>query len=377
MPLTTGGVLLATAFINSVGINTHLHGEKFGYENRDTVATAIQYLGVKNVRDSAQSQRDVQIWTAFAQTAGVKFDDYMPEGSPDDMRQALTLVPQLAAAGVLNFVEGANEEDAPYAIKAGNSLALAATFQQQVYQTGHSLGLPVINMSFGQGWTAANNWHGNYDKVGDLSHFADFANAHTYPKSVVGEPRKSVARLNDNAKLAASSKPVIVTELGWKSTPETEQSIAVALINGLMDAVHEGAEKTYIYALFDDQSGHFGIMNSDGSPKPAGTALHTLMALLSDPLSRSTEIRNISYKLDGASADDRSLAFQKSDGTYWIAIWNDTGAQHSVTLKLAAPARELDVFDPFSGTDPVQSRLPVGAATIALADHLLLVRVSH
>ena len=41
------------------------------------------------------------------------------------------------------------------------------------------MGLPVINMSFGSGWTAANNWHGDYDKVGNLSPFADYANAHT------------------------------------------------------------------------------------------------------------------------------------------------------------------------------------------------------
>src|SRR5262249_3687140 len=45
----------------------------------------------------------------------------------------------------------------------------------------HSLGLPVINMSFGAGWTAANNWAGDYDKVGNLAAYADFTRARGDP----------------------------------------------------------------------------------------------------------------------------------------------------------------------------------------------------
>ena len=36
-------------------------------------------------------------------------------------------------------------------------------------------------MSFGSGWTAANNWQGDYGEVGNLSAYANYANAHTYP----------------------------------------------------------------------------------------------------------------------------------------------------------------------------------------------------
>ena len=90
------------------------------------------------------------------------------------MTTDLGFVTQLAQEGMLNFLEGGNEEDDAYPASLGNTLAITAQFQQQVYATGHALGLPVINMSFGSGWTAANNWQGDYDKVGDLSAYADY-----------------------------------------------------------------------------------------------------------------------------------------------------------------------------------------------------------
>ena len=112
-----------------------------------------------------------------------------------------------------------------------------AQFQQQVYATGHSLGLPVINMSAGAGWTAANNWQGDYGAVGDLSAYADFANAHTYPNAGQGTDW-SMQRLNGLAHLAAASRPVITTEIGW----DENQGFAQAdVARFALDAVLDGA----------------------------------------------------------------------------------------------------------------------------------------
>src|SRR4051794_26975257 len=149
-----------TAFIGTLGVNTHLDFFAYGYQNLSTVESAIRYLGLSNLRDSAQDPNDVTLWQKVAQATGAKFDDYIGETSPAGMSVDLSYVTQLANLGLLNYLEGGNEEDDDYPASLGNTLAITAKFQQQVYTLGHQLGLPVINMSFGSGWTWENNWAG-------------------------------------------------------------------------------------------------------------------------------------------------------------------------------------------------------------------------
>jgi len=375
MPSPTG-VILASAFVGSLGINTHISFQKYGYENLDTVAKSLTYLGIANVRDSLMRQEVIPMWQQVASTANVKFDDFMPEGSPQDMQNALDLVPRLAAAGLLNYVEGGNEEDDAYPKSLGNTIAHTAEFQQQVYSVAHALGLPVINMSFGSGWTAANKWRGNYDKVGDLSNYADFANAHTYPAKATGQPHKTILMLNANANLAAISKPVIMTELGWKISDPGDTSVAKHLLYGLLDGALEGNVKTYIYALYDDQSGRFGVMNTDGTPRPAGAAIHNLTTLLADngghASRRSTDF---SYRLGDATGGERTLLMEKSNGTYWLAVWDETGGDHAITLNLAFAAKSIGVFDPLMGTQRQQAATNTATLPVNLGDHPLLIEI--
>src|SRR3954462_7177049 len=186
MTLTSSQAISSSSVANSIGVNTHIDFNKYGYQNLSTTAAAINYLGVKNLRDSADNPNTVGpngTWQKIANLTGAKFDDYMTEGSPASDLNDLGFAKQLAAQGILNFIEGGNENDNAYALCQGNSIAWTANFQQQVYAAGHAAGLSVINMSFGSGWTATNNWHGDYDKVGNLSAYADYANAHTYPNS--------------------------------------------------------------------------------------------------------------------------------------------------------------------------------------------------
>src|SRR5437870_5341733 len=100
--MTTQKAISATYFTHTLGVNTHIDFVNYGYQNLNTVVQALNYLGLPNVRDSAQTSSDVQWWTQVAQATGVKFDDYIPETSPAGMQDALNLAPQLAAKGILN-----------------------------------------------------------------------------------------------------------------------------------------------------------------------------------------------------------------------------------------------------------------------------------
>jgi hypothetical protein len=359
------------SFIGSLGVNTHLDFGGAGYGNVTTVINAIKYLGIGNLRDSAANSGDYTLWQQVAQATGVKFDAYIGETSPAGMSTELALIPQLAKLGILNFIEGGNEEDDAYPASLGNTLAITAQFQHQVWSMGQQLGLPVINMSFGAGWTYLNNWHGNYDKVGDLSAYTDYGNAHTYPG--VGQTQDStIQMLNADAKLAAASRPVITTELGWdENTGFNQTQVAKNLLAAALDGIKDGNPMTYFYAMFNDGSGNFGLMNTDGSAKPAGQALHNLTTILKDSGGNFTP-GSLNYSINTA---DNTLLMEKSDGSYWLSIWNESAGAHSVTLTLGSAASTVAVYDPLTGTNAVQSASNAKTITLTVPDHPVIVQI--
>src|ERR1700709_1101414 len=360
----------AEDLVSTLGVNTHIDLANYGYQNLATVEANINFLGVKNLRDSAQTPADAQTWLQVSQATGAKFDDYIAETSPSGMSTDLSYVAQLASEGILNFIEGGNEEDDAYPQSLGNTLQITAQFQQQVYAMGKSLGLPVINMSFGSGWTAANNYQGNYGAVGDLAAFADFGNSHSYPN--VGQGTDwSTQRLNGLAQLADSKDPVITTEIGWNESQGFGQTnIAKYVVQTALDAIKNGDVKTYFYSLYDDGSGLFGLMNQDGTAKPAGTALHNLTSLLADTGATASTFTAgaLSYSLSGATVNDNALLMEKSDGTYWLSLWNEDDAAHTVTLTLGGTATEIKVFSPVTGLTALQDVKGVATATVLVSD---------
>ena len=358
------------SFVQSLGVNTHID---FGgsYANLATVEAAINYLGITNLRDSPGNSGDLSTWQQVAQATGAKFDAYIGETSPGGMTSELGTIQQLAQEGILNYIEGGNEEDDSYPASLGNNLSITALFQRTLYGVAQSLGLPAINMSFGAGWTAANDWHGDYDKVGDLSGITDYANAHTYPS---GAPDTTIQQLNSDALIAAGSRPVMTTEFGYDTNVTDATQAAKWTLDATLDAMKDGDAKTYFYALFNDESGAFGLMNADGSPKPAGAALHNLTSLLQDA-GGSFSPGSLNYTIDNTASGDNSLLMEKSDGSYWLALWNESNGGHTVTLNLANTASQVEVYDPLTGTSAVQTAGDTNSVQINVPDHPVLVEI--
>jgi hypothetical protein len=367
------------SFVSSLGINTHIDFHAYGYQNLATVESNISYLGVTTIRDSAQSPTDAANWLAVAQATGAKFDDYIGENSPAGMATDLTYVQQLAKEGILASIEGGNEEDDAYPQSLGNTLQITALFQQQVYILGQALDLPVINMSFGAGWTAANNWEGDYGTVGDLSGYTTYGNAHTYPN--VGQlPDAEIQVVNGLAKMAASTRPVITTEIGWQTTEFTQQTIARYVLDAAMDGLKDGDAGMYYYGLYDDGSGDWGLFNADGTPRPAATALHDLTTLLADRGATAATFTpgSLSYGLTGSITGDSSVLTEKSNGSFWLSLWNETeasGSPHTVTVTLGAQAATVVEYDPLTGTSSVETWSNVSSFQVSVPDHPILLEI--
>lgn len=370
MGFATVVALSAGAVISTLGVNTHLD---FQNAPSPTIhSSAISYLGFKHLRDSYRKSTDISLWTQVHNDTGATFDDYMPEGSTTGETDALNLVPSIFQLGLLDSIEGGNEEDDAYAINLGNSIAWTANFQQQVYNMGYELGLPVINMSFGSGWTATNNWHGDYDKVGDLSPYCTYANAHTYPLPGQGTDT-TIKRLNSDALLAAASRPVVTTEIGWDTAKFTALDQAKFALDAVFDGVKDHDARMYYYALFDDNSAKFGLMNADGTPKQAGQALHNLTTILADtggPISSS-----LTYDLSGTTTNDNSLLMVKSNGTFELAVWNETDAVHYVAVTLTKPSTEMKIYDPIVGN--VSAHIGTNTVSVGLyPNHPMIIEIT-
>jgi len=367
--------ITADDFLGTLGVNTHISNAG-PYSNISMVEQDLEYLGVGIDRDTMGNGGEISVWQQVAQATGVKFDFVMPQGSPAADMAALALVPQMAADGILASIEGGDEEDDPSPQAAGNSLSWTAQFQQQVAAMGQQNGLPVINMSFGAGWTGANNWVGDYPDVGDLSAYANYANAHTYPN--VGQlPNNTIEALNADAQMAAWSQPVITTEIGWQTSLFNETQIAQYAVDATFDGIADGDAGMYFYGLYDDSTGDWGLFNSDGSPRPAANALHNLTTLLADPGGDAASFSpgSLNYSLAGEQSSDNSILIETSNGAFWIGLWNEGGNQHTVTVNLPSAAAEVEVFDPITGTSAIQSAGNTNSVSVSLGADPLLIEV--
>jgi hypothetical protein len=369
----------AAAFVNTLGINTHLDFDAYGYQTLATVESNINYLGVKIIRDSAQTATDAQTWLQVAQATGAKFDDYLAETSPAGMTTDLGYVTQLAQEDILASIEGGDEEDDPYPASLGNTLQITAQFQQQVYALGHQLGLPVINMSFGAGWTATNDWEGDYGAVGSLAAYATDANAHTYPNA--GQlPDDAIQQINALAEMADAGQPVFTTEIGWSTSVFSEAAIAKYVLDAAMDGIKDGDPGMYFYALYDDGSGNWGMFNANSTPRPAATALHDLTTLLADTGANAATFKAgaLNYTLSGTQSGDNSVLIEKSNGSFWLSLWNETEAAntpHTITVNLGEQATTVVEYDPLTGTSAIQTWSNVSSVQVSVPDHPVLLEI--
>src|SRR5579872_262049 len=119
--LTATQAASAASFVSSIGINTHIDFTWTAYANLAVVENSLNYLGIKNVRDSGGSTSDLTWWQQVAQATGVKFDDFIGETDPASYTTQLNLMQQLASEGLLNSIEGGNEPDQPYPESLGTT----------------------------------------------------------------------------------------------------------------------------------------------------------------------------------------------------------------------------------------------------------------
>jgi hypothetical protein len=326
--------------VDAYGVGIHLPFLDTPYADATRVADALSDLGVRHVRDDLYLNNERQY--AGIQTVadrGIKFNLIMgrPDkpGTPADYVRTVADLP----AGAVESVEGINEWDLFGAARPDWATEVA-TWQKDLYAetkanpaTSH---LPVLSPSMAFKW--------NYAALPDLSPYADKANAHMYPGGF--RPSNEITNITNALRTVVPSKPLITTEAGYHNAvnttnghlPVNEQTAGVYMPRLLLDHFMRGEERVYSYELideFDDSAktnpeAHFGLLRRDWSPKPAYTAMKTLLGLMADPGPEFTT-QPLSLASTGWPSDGKYLVTQKRDGSYVLLLWRDAQVWDPVT----------------------------------------------
>ena len=103
----------------------------------------------------------------------------------------------------------------------------------------------------------------------------------------------------------------------------------------------------------------------DGSPKPAFTALKSLIATLADP-GPGVPPQNLQFALVGASSNVHHLLMAKRDGSYYLAFWLEEQG-YDVNKRLETPVSPRN-----SRSSPAVPSEPRSLSLSRRTDHLRL-----
>lgn len=390
----------ATEFLDTIGVNTHVGSDP--YNNPAGIASMLSYLGTSYIRQSSPTDATSLANMQALGQLGAKFDLIVNGGGPVNLAGALATARQLAP--YLTAIEGVNEAQIwPITYGGLGGVDAAVALQKDLYAAVKAD--PLLSKDSVYMFTLGGVDPSAFPSIGDLSAYTDYANVHSYPPHGL-RPCFVIHAAIDGGITDAPSKPVVVTEtgyytlqsnVGWGGVPETVQ--ANYLLGELLDEAAAGVSRTYLYDLIDDgadpagtnQEDHFGLFHNDGTPKLAATAIHNLTTLLADPgaNSGSFPLDNFSFTATGVPYNytGNTMLMQKSDGTHVIAVWNEEqtwnpDTQTTIPVQHFPTSVALDksygtvlVYDPTTGTAPVQTLHNVSSVSLDLTDHPFLIVV--
>lgn len=362
-------------FLNTLGVNTHVDGNSGWDTNAANVGAHLKYLGVRLERDWPTSPtegatfKDVQshwsplgrLWTSIGEDS--------PANQRNDLGYDETIY-DTYGSGLVYAMGGPNEEDDSYPQGLGATLPDSAMVQGMLYSWAHSgvRNIPVSQMEFGAGWTASNDWEGDYNPtdtgIGEnyTPGAADFGGAHTYISQSNQTPVGRLEFLRSLANLTTPGKPVAHTEFG----DYFQNSAAVwgqYCVMGAFDSFSAGDVGYIVYGLQDSDTN--GFYNSkDNARNPVADYYHTMTSLLAGASGSYAPGQTPTYTPGSLNVSYSNctkashLLLQKHNGKYVVADWSEQlmdGSQTPVSdaIHFGKQFATVKVYDIESGITPI------------------------
>ena len=262
----------------------------------------------------------------------------------------------------------------------------------------------------------------NLQRVGDLSGSCDKGNDHSYP-SVFGKPSqesgggskdtlRSMDEVVAKVQQVCPGKKLWITETGYEEKVEGEQNKylvtrkakAKYLPRIYANYYLQGQiEKTFLFQLLSAVTIYptgYSIIDTNLQPTPAYYAIKNMISLLGEAEWNDKkqswqypdfETSSLKYTLEGDNTDLKHLLLQKSDGTFYLLLWQEVYAyddrigkdllnpDRPIKLKLDGAVIEkansyllYNESNPDAELAPLETWKDVSSLSLSVPDHILV-----
>lgn len=397
----------ADAVVESIGVNLHLGYDNGVYNEFAKVKAGLLDLGVRHYRDGLENP-------AFKQHIKDRHNELGRAGIRGTFLASADPAQDLASAALvadsLEAFEGQNEVLNIYVRWDAPKRNAARQHQRDLYRAVKASPrwrhFPVIGPS-AVGAEA-------YRALGDLSAFMDFGNAHAYPLGPApAVPESNYFKELEAANLVAPGKRFFVTETGYQTGNNKEGNQRVSLAASgkyaprlFLENFNRGIVRSFWYEFINQgtdegQESNFGLLFKDFSLKPSGRAVKNLIALLKEARfndkTRRWESPHPAFKpgaldftLSGDLANVHHTLLQKSDGRWYLCLWQEVSSYNidnaveadtavppaSVTLHVATPLAAAALYSPTRSAAAEPLAVVKNRIALSVPDEVVIVELT-
>lgn len=387
----------ADSFVDSIGIATHIQYFDTPYGNYEgIIKPRLKELGVRHIRTGGSSQKVIDRLNDLAES-GIKTNLVAdPRGgiTPSNIVSLLKRRPD-----AIESVEGPNEWDIHPELKyKGKSFPEGLRkYQRDLFKAINDD--PATKDITVAAPSMAHSYNG-LKKLGRMDSF-DKGNMHSYAGG-----QKPTNKLDDkwipHTQAVSGNKSIFATESGWHNYLNSSRQPGIPEVveakytpRLYLEYFNNPAiERTFRYELINvgksgnNQRTNWGLLNADGSPQPAFTALKNLIDLTEDPAAKGFTPGQLDYKLSGDLENVNQTLLQKSNGDFKLILWQDAlswdtkfkkkipVADNKVTLSLNTPIKSAKTYLPLNSIKAMGSYTNPTSIKLSVPDHPLVVQLT-
>ena len=388
--------LSAAAFINSIGVNTHISYFDCTYGDFALVKKDLRSIGIRHLRDgihlqdSAYNSKLYGRWIELGRL-GIRFDAVLdPRNKLGPVTPALLQQIEQLAGNTIESFEGPNELDVS---SMADWATVARDYQREIFSAAQALSSehrPLViapSLAFVRNGKVFGGGAGGFDE----------ANLHPYPAGKM--PSAVFPEQSDLARAAFGNRPIVITETGYhnalndfRDQPAVSEQAAAKYIPRLfLENFTRRISRTYLYELFDVRPDpslthngmHWGLVRADGTEKPAFAAVRNLIEELNDSAEPAPPFE-LSWTLSETNRAIHHLLLKKSNGLFDLILWQEVSSYNhgdvqnpplETMLLMGKKARRVTLFEPVLQEAPLKTYADAAAVHLSIPDHPLVVEI--